>query len=210
MKLFFIRAFRAAKLDATVFDEFMETAKLMTQAIIVVFIYGAAVAYGSFARAGVAGINSAIFITLIGWYIWAFSIYIIGVRLFPETGTTADRKAFMRAMGFASSPGWLRFLGLVPETGGVVFAVISIWMPPSVRRSSGSDASISPRHSTSGMRWSPSWRGGTRSRPAACVTSSRPSPMPNRSGSCRNSRPIRASSFSSRTGGATDNVFPTR
>ena len=57
MKLFFIRAFRAAKLDAGVFDEVMENPKLMTQAIIVVFIYGAAVAYGSFGRAGVAGIK---------------------------------------------------------------------------------------------------------------------------------------------------------
>jgi hypothetical protein len=93
MKLFFIRAFRAAKLDATVFDEVMENAKLMTQAIIVVFIYGAAVAYGSFARAGVAGINSAIFITLIGWYIWAFSTYIVGVRLFP-TGSGDGRGRF--------------------------------------------------------------------------------------------------------------------
>ncbi len=128
MKLFFIRAFRAARLDATVFDEVMENAKLMTQAIIVVFIYGVAVSYGTFGRAGVAGINSAILITLIGWYIWAFSTYIIGVRLFPETDTTADRKAFMRAMGFASSPGWLRLLGLIPEIGGAVFAVISIWM----------------------------------------------------------------------------------
>jgi hypothetical protein len=128
MKLFFIRAFRAARLDATVFDEVIENSKLMTQAIIVVFIYGIAVSYGTFGRAGVAGINSAIFITLIGWYIWAFSTYIIGVRLFPETGTTADRKAFMRAMGFASSPGWLRILGLVPEIGGAVFAVISVWM----------------------------------------------------------------------------------
>ena len=128
MKLFFLRAFRAAKLDATVFDEVIENAKLMTQAIIVVFLYGVAVSYGTFGRAGVAGINSAIFITLIGWYIWAFSTYMIGVRLFPETGTTADRKAFMRAMGFASSPGWLRLAGLVPGVGGAVFAVISIWM----------------------------------------------------------------------------------
>lgn len=128
MKLFFIRAFRAARLDATVFDEVMENAKLMIQAIIVVFIYGAAVAYGTFGRAGIAGVNSAIFITLVGWYIWAFSTYIAGVRLFPETGTTADRKAFMRAMGFASSPGWLRFLALVPEMGGVVFVVVSVWM----------------------------------------------------------------------------------
>ena len=128
MKLFFIRAFRAARLDESVFDEVMDNTKLMTQAIIVVFIYGAAVAYGTFGRAGVAGINGAIFITLIGWYIWAFSTYIAGVKLFPETGTTADRKAFMRAMGFASSPGWLRILGLVPGLGGAIFAAASLWM----------------------------------------------------------------------------------
>lgn len=128
MSPFFSRAFRAAKLDASLFEEVLADTKAMTQAMIAVFLYGAAVAYGIFGRAGVAGINSAIFITLIGWYIWAFSTYIIGVRLFPETGTAADRKAFMRAMGFASSPGWLRLLGLVPEIGGAVFAVISIWM----------------------------------------------------------------------------------
>ena len=128
MSAFFNRALRAAKLDASLFDEVMADAKAMTQAIIVVFIYGAAVAYGTFGRAGVAGINSAILITLIGWYIWAFSTYFAGVRLFPETGTTGDRKAFMRAMGFASAPGWLRLLGLVPGLGGVIFVGASVWM----------------------------------------------------------------------------------
>ena len=128
MKLFFIRAFRAARLDESLFDEVMENPKLMTQSIIVVFLYGAAVAYGTFGRAGVSGINSAIFITLIGWYIWAFSTYMAGARLFPESGTAADRKAFMRSMGFASSPGWLRLLGLIPGVGGAVFAVASLWM----------------------------------------------------------------------------------
>jgi len=128
MKVLFNRAFRAAKLDDSLFDEVMADTKAMTQSIIVVFIYGAAVAYGTFGRAGVSGINSAIFITLIGWYIWAFSTYIAGVRLFPETGTAADRKAFMRAMGFASSPGWLRLLGLIPGLGGAVFAGTSVWM----------------------------------------------------------------------------------
>lgn len=128
MRLFFIRAFRAAKLDASLFEEVMGDPKAMTQAMIAVFLYGAAVAYGIFGRAGVAGINSAIFITLIGWYIWAFTIYFVGVRLFPETGTTADRKAFMRAMGFASSPGWLCLLGLAPGLGGVVLVAASVWM----------------------------------------------------------------------------------
>jgi len=128
MNRFFIRAWRAARLDSSLFDEVMADAKAMTQSIIVVFLYGAAVAYGTFGRAGVAGINSAIFITLIGWYIWAFSTYFAGVRLFPETRTTGDRKAFMRAMGFASAPGWLRLLGLLPDLGGVIFAGASIWM----------------------------------------------------------------------------------
>ena len=128
MSLFFIRAFRAAKLDASVFDEVMADTKTMTQAIIVVFLYAAAVAYGIFGRAGVAGVNSAIVITLVGWYLWAFSIYFAGVRLFPEARTTADRKAFMRAMGFASSPGWLCLLGLVPGLGVAVFVGASVWM----------------------------------------------------------------------------------
>ena len=128
MSRFFIRAWRAARLDASVFDEVMADTKAMTQAIIVVFLYGAAVAYGIFGRTGVAGINSAIVITLLGWYLWAFSIYFAGVRLFPETRTTADRKAFMRAMGFASSPGWLCLLGLVPGLGGAVVVGASVWM----------------------------------------------------------------------------------
>jgi hypothetical protein len=34
----------------------------------------------------------------------------------------------MRAMGFASAPGWLRLLGLVPGLGGVIFVGASVWM----------------------------------------------------------------------------------
>jgi hypothetical protein len=128
MGRFFNRAIRAAKLDASLFEEVMADAKTMTQTIFVVFLYAAAVAYGSFAWAGVAVINSAIVITLVGWYAWAFSIYFAGVRLFPEAKTTVDRKAFMRAVGFASSPGWLRLLGFLPGIGGILFAGTSIWM----------------------------------------------------------------------------------
>ena len=34
----------------------------------------------------------------------------------------------MRAMGFASSPGWLCLLGLIPGTGGAVLVGASVWM----------------------------------------------------------------------------------
>jgi len=59
MNLFFIRALRAAKLDASLFDEVMADAKAKTQAIIVVFLYGAAVAYGIFGRGAPSPMESS-------------------------------------------------------------------------------------------------------------------------------------------------------
>ena len=131
MRLFFIRAFRAAKLDASLFEEVMADPKAMTQAMIAVFLYSSAVAYGIFGRAGVARINSAIFITLIGWYIWAFFTYYAATRFFRESQTAIerlDRKSVIRAMGFASAPGVFRLLGFIPGLGMVVFVGSTIWM----------------------------------------------------------------------------------
>jgi hypothetical protein len=85
-------------------------------------------AYGNFGRAGVAGINFGMITTLFGWYVWAFSNYFIGVRLLPETPVSVDRKSVLRALGFASSPGLLRLLGLLPDLSGIAIVVSSIWM----------------------------------------------------------------------------------
>ena len=128
MKRFFDRMFRAAKLDATLYDEVVADPKAMFQSMMVVFLYSAASAYGSFGRAGVAGINFGMITTLFGWYVWAFSTYFIGVRLLPEARTGVDRKSVLRALAFATAPGLIRLLALLPEMGGVVFVVASIWM----------------------------------------------------------------------------------
>jgi hypothetical protein len=128
MSLFLDRAFRAAKLDASLYEEVVADTRAMTQAMIIVFLYGVAAAYGTFGRSGPVGINIAIVTTIIGWYIWTFFIYMAGARLFPESKTTADRKSLLRALGFASGPGWIRILGLVPGLSIASFAVSSIWM----------------------------------------------------------------------------------
>jgi len=128
MNLFLNRLFRAAKLDAGLYDEVIADPKTMFQAMMAVFIYSAASAYGGFGRAGVAGINFGMITTLIGWYIWAFSTYFVGVRLLPEAETNVNRKAVLRAMGFASSPGLIRLLGLIPNLAGTTILVASIWM----------------------------------------------------------------------------------
>jgi hypothetical protein len=126
--LFLDRLYRAAKLDVTLYDEVAADTKTMFQSMMAVFVYSAASAYGNFGRAGVAGINFGMITTFFGWYVWAFSTYFISVRLLPETQTAGDRKSVLRAMGFATSPGIIRLLALIPDTGGVVFVVASIWM----------------------------------------------------------------------------------
>jgi hypothetical protein len=128
MNLFLNRLFRAAKLDAGLYEEVIADPKTMFQAMMAVFIYSAASAYGGFGRAGVAGINFAMITTIVGWYIWTFSTYFVGVRLLPEAGTIGDRKAVLRAMGFASSPGLIRMLGLIPGFTGVTLLIASVWM----------------------------------------------------------------------------------
>jgi hypothetical protein len=128
MNLFLNRLFRAAKLDARLYEEVIADPKTMFQAMMAVFIYSAASAYGGFGRAGVAGINFAMITTIVGWYICAFSAYFVGVRLLPEAGTKEDRKAVLRAMGFASSPGLIRMLGLIPGFAGVTLLIASVWM----------------------------------------------------------------------------------
>jgi hypothetical protein len=128
MSLFLNRLFRAAKLDAGLYEEVIADSGTMFQAMMAVFIYSAASAYGGFGRAGVAGINFGMITTLIGWYVWAFSTYFIGVKLLPEAETSGNRKAVLRAMGFASSPGLIRILGLIPNLAGTMLLIATVWM----------------------------------------------------------------------------------
>ena len=69
---------------------------------------------------------------LLAWYIWAFLTYFIGTRFLPEAETEADVGQLLRTIGFASSPGLLRILGVIPEVFDsftqIVFLGCAIWM----------------------------------------------------------------------------------
>jgi hypothetical protein len=65
---------------------------------------------------------------LIGWYIWAYLTYLIGAKLLPEARTKADPGELLRTIGFSSSPGLVRILGIIPGLTWVVFLIASIWM----------------------------------------------------------------------------------
>jgi len=66
--------------------------------------------------------------TLLGWYAWAYLIYFLGSKFFPEQQTQATHGELLRTLGFSSAPGILRLLGLIPGLTVVVFGLVYGWM----------------------------------------------------------------------------------
>ena len=126
---FISRIIRAAKLDAHLYEEVEADKNAMHQAMLVVVLSGVAAGLGGVAKGGLPGILLGTVAALAGWYIWAFLIYLIGTKLLPEPNTRSDIGELLRTIGFSSSPGLIRVLGVIPGLeGGVFFVVATVWM----------------------------------------------------------------------------------
>jgi len=122
------RIIRAAKLDVNLYEEVEADKGAMGQAMGVVVLSSIAAGIGSIATGGIGGILMGTIAALIGWYIWAYLTYFIGTKFLPEPQTKADHGELLRTIGFSSSPGLIRVLGIIPGLVGIVFLVASIWM----------------------------------------------------------------------------------
>ncbi len=122
------RMLRAAKLDVQLYEEVEHDQGALGQATTVVVLSALAAGIGSLGIGGLAGLVSGTLAALFGWYIWAFLIYFIGTRLLPEPQTRADYGQLLRTIGFASAPGLIRVLGIIPGLAPIVFAAAGVWM----------------------------------------------------------------------------------
>lgn len=122
------RMFRAAKLDVQLYEEVEADIGATTQATIVVVLAALAAGIGSLGSGGISGLFTGTVIALIGWLVWAFLTYFIGTRLLPEPQTNADYGQLLRTIGFASAPGVVRVLGIVPGLAPFLFLIGGIWM----------------------------------------------------------------------------------
>jgi hypothetical protein len=120
--------FRAAKLDVQLYEEVEADIGATTQATIVVVLASLAAGIGALGSGGASGIVTGTIVALVGWLVWAFLTYIIGTRLLPEPQTNADYGQLLRTIGFASAPGVIRVLGIVPGLAAPVFLIGGIWM----------------------------------------------------------------------------------
>ena len=122
------RIIRSAKLDVHLYEEVEADKGAMGQAMAVVVLASVAGGIGSPAKLGLGGILIGTIAALVAWYIWAFMTYFIGTKLLPEPQTKADVGELLRTIGFSSSPGLIRVLGIIPFLRGLVFMVAGIWM----------------------------------------------------------------------------------
>jgi len=128
MNTFKNRIIRAAKLDVHLYEEVEADKGAMGQAMGIVVLSSVAAGIGSITRTGIGGLLLGTVLALIGWYVWAYLTFLIGTKLLPEPQTKADPGELLRTIGFSSSPGLIRVLGIIPGLSSFIFLAASIWM----------------------------------------------------------------------------------
>ena len=128
MSTFSQRMVRAAQLDMPIYKEVRVDTQATGQAMGVVVLSSIAQGIGAFALGGIRGFALGTVTALIGWFVWATIVYLIGTKILPEPQTRSDVGELLRTTGFASSPGLLRVLGLVPGLGFWIVVAVSVWI----------------------------------------------------------------------------------
>jgi hypothetical protein len=126
MASFTDRMIGAAKLEAATYEEVENDPNAMGQAIGVVVLAAVASGIGSLGG-GLSGMATGVVTALVGWFIWAGIIFLVGTKVMPEPQTKADLGQLLRTMGFAASPGVFNVLGIIPILGWIVRIGVMLW-----------------------------------------------------------------------------------
>ncbi len=119
------RMVRAAKLDPNLYEEVEADKGALGQAMAVVVLSSLAAGIGGYVP---GGILAGMVWGLLSWYVWAYLTYWFGTRLLAEAQTEADHGELLRTLGFASAPGLVRVLGVIPGLWWIANLVASVWM----------------------------------------------------------------------------------
>jgi hypothetical protein len=127
---FVMRLIGAAALDAAIYEEVEADRSATGQALCVVLLSSLAAGIGARGLGG-GSFQSLVYISVVAmmaWAAWALVTFEIGARLMPEPQTRGDVGELLRTIGFASTPGLLRVLGVITPIAIPVFALSAVWM----------------------------------------------------------------------------------
>ena len=120
--------FKSIKLDKSLYTEsknFGEASIYYAGIIMIMDGMAGAVAANSVIKTAIAMSGLTAILT---WVIWAIFIYVIGVKLFPDKQTMIPFKKVLTAVGFAHSPGLLRFFAVTPDLMVPIIFLTQFWI----------------------------------------------------------------------------------
>ncbi|MDA9091850.1 YIP1 family protein [Pelagibacteraceae bacterium] len=127
ISIFFNRVYRSIKIDPDVYDEVQKDKNATLSAAIVVVVSSLAAGMAA-KQLGASSFILAPILSLVSWFVWAYIVYFVGVKLFPDAKTKTSHAALLRAIGFSSAPGIIRVFGFTPELMTVTFVGSALWM----------------------------------------------------------------------------------
>ena len=127
INIFLNRVFRAIKIDIELFEEVEKDKNATVQAGIVVVLSSLAAGIGAI-HLGASNLIFGPLISLASWYFWAFLIFIVGTKLFPDKQTKVSFKTVLTAVGFAHAPGLLRFFAVTPDLMIPLIFLTQFWI----------------------------------------------------------------------------------
>jgi len=72
---------------------------------------------------GISGLTA-----ILSWFVWSIFIYVIGVKLFSDKDTKTPFKKILIAVGYAHSPGLIRFFAVTPEFVIPIIFLTQLWI----------------------------------------------------------------------------------
>ena len=124
---FINRLYRAIKIDIDLYEEVEKDKSATVQAGIVVVLSSLAAGVGAL-QLGASNFLIAPILSLLSWYVWAYVIYFVGVKLFGSPSTRSNHGELLRTIGFSSAPGLIRVFGVTPDLMTVTFVGSAFWM----------------------------------------------------------------------------------
>ena len=128
MSSFKERLIGVAKLDIKIYEEVEADKGATNQAMVVVILSSLAAGLGGIGEAGIGSFLIGTIAALVGWFVWAYITYVVGTKILSEPQTKADLGELLRTIGFSSTPGLIRVLGIIPGLSLLVYSVAVIWM----------------------------------------------------------------------------------
>ena len=120
--------FKSIKLDKTLYSDnrnFGEASIYFAGLIMILDGVAGAVAANTVIKTaiGMSGLTA-----IVTWLIWAIFIFVIGVKLFPDKETKIPFKKILIAVGYAHSPGLLRFFAITPDLMIPIIFLTQFWI----------------------------------------------------------------------------------